>query len=541
MSDQISCGIAVIRLLESYGVDMVFGIPGVHTLEFCRGLNASSIRHIQARNEQGAGMMAEGVARSTGKPGVALVISGPGVTNITTALGQAWADSLPVLVISAETPSDTHGKGLGELHEITEQSAVTRPLTALSQSVSKASEVPALFATAFEIFSSRHPRPVHISIPIDVLEETVSSEDFEANWVPVPPSPPAVADTSALDAAAELLLKAQSPLILTGGGANACSSALETLATALGAPVVSSTAGKGILDDQHPLALGGGVTRAEAHQLITASDCVLAIGTELSQPDSFDSVLTFGGKLIRIDIDPDKIADRFPADIGIVADAGQAIAALAERIKPEDDAARYQRGAEAVKTVRSAMQSGLSSSEEQHLRLLKALRECTPDTTKFSGDACQIMYTGAWAMPVRAPRQWFFPSGYCTLGCAVPTAIGAKLANPETPVVALTGDGGFMFTVQELLTAAEQALPIPIVLWDNGGYKQIRDDMDRANIRRIGVEGLNPDFAALANACRCDAQEPESIEQFKACINDAFTNDRPTLIGVVEDTPWLKA
>ncbi len=525
------------KLLAKYGIKEVFGIPGVHTLEFCRGLNKGEVTHIQARNEQGAGFMAEGFGRATGKPGVALVISGPGVTNATTALGQCYADSIPMLLISAETPSSTHGKGWGELHEITEQAAVTRPLTAMSEVVTDPAQIPELFAMAFEIFSSKRPRPVHISIPIDILEMPVDEE-----WQAVKPNGLPAPDEAQVKQAAAMLKEAKQPLIMVGGGAAGCQNTLPDVAEKLGALVVSSTAGKGIIPDDHPLALGGGVTCEPVHEnLISRSDCVLAIGTELAQPDSFYSTLKFNDKLIRIDIDPTKLNDLHPCDIGIVGDAGLAMERLLEELGSHDGEAVRVAAIEAASDIRTALISEAEGSSIQHIKLLAMLRDCTTEDTIFATDACQIAYTGAYAMPVMKPKQWLFPSGYCALGNAIPNAIGAKTALPDTPVIAIAGDGGSMFTIQELLVGAELEMPLPIIIWNNNAYKQIRDDMDRSGIARVGVEGLSPDFLMLARACRCEAVEPNSVDQFKQVIKDAFAQNKPTLILVNEDSDWLKS
>ncbi len=535
MSNSITCGEAAIRLLAKYGVDTVFGIPGVHTLDFCRGLNKGEVRHVQARNEQGAGFMAEGFARATGKPGVALVISGPGVTNATTALGQCYADSIPMLLLSAETPSNSLGKGWGELHEITEQRAVTAPLTALSAVALEASEVPKLFARAFAIFASKRPRPVHISIPIDVLAEMVE-DDWQAETLPSRPEP----EQDQIEAAAAMLAEAKQPLIMVGGGSVDVGDELTKLAEKLGSIVVSSTTGKGVMPDDHPLALGGGVTRAEVHDNISRSDCVIAIGTELSQPDSFNSHLKFNGKLIRVDIDPGKINDLHPADLGIVADASQSISGILKELDGHDGNAKRLAAIDIASDIRTSLIKDVSPVEAQHIKLLAMLRDCTPPETIFSGDACQIIYTGAFAMPVMKPRQWFFPSGYCALGNALPNAIGAKTALPDTPVIAIAGDGGFMFTVQELMVGAELKMPLPIIIWQNGGYKQIRDDMDHNQIDRVGVEGINPDFLMLARACKCESVKPTGIASFKDEVTAALSRNKPTLILVNEGSNWLK-
>jgi thiamine pyrophosphate-dependent acetolactate synthase large subunit-like protein len=531
----MSCGEATIGLLAQYGIDTVFGIPGVHTLDFCSGLGeGSSIQHIQVRNEQGAGFMAEGYARATGKPAVALVISGPGVTNAATAIGQSWADSLPVLLLSAEAASHTIGKGWGVLHEITEQKAVTAPLTALSATAYRPEDVPELLAQAFSIFSSARPRPVHISIPTDI-QSAKTNGDWTAVELPMRPHPNPYQVTQA----AALIADAQNPLIMVGGGASESAVEIQKLCEQLNAIVISSTSGKGIVPDDHPLSLGGSTVRPEVHRIVPNADVVVAIGTEMSETDSFVERLDIRGKLIRIDLDPRKINDLYPANVGIVADAAPTVAALIDAIKknpPRND----RRDNEALVTnIRNQIKTKLTPSEQQHCRLLTVLRDCIPRNTILAGDVCQLVYTGAFAMPVYNPRSWFYPAGYCTLGAALPNAIGAMQALPDRPVVALVGDGGFMFTVQELITAAELKLPLPIVLWENGGLKQIRDDMSSGDFPRVGVDGINPDFSLLARSMHCHAEEPTSMTDFQRAIQTALATDRPTVITVCENSKWL--
>ncbi len=539
MGNTITCGEAAIHLLAKYGVDTVFGIPGVHTLDFCRGLDTSEfqrgeVTHVQTRNEQGAGFMAEGYARATGKPGVALVISGPGVTNAATALGQCYADSLPMLLLSAEAASHSIGKGWGVLHEVSEQKAVTKPLTALSATAHRAADVPELMAQAFSIFASERPRPVHISIPIDVQAELV-----EDNWAPVslPSRPEPRAGLIAESAA--LLKGAQRPVIMIGGGAWRAAGDLTAIAERLGAVVIASSAGKGVVPDDHPLSLGGSTVRPEVQAFVAEADCLLAVGTELSETDSFIERLDIRGKLIRVDIDPRKMNDVYPADLAIVADAGPAMAALAKALEGHDATAVRARAEDIVRDIRRAIEANLSVSERQHAKLLSALRDCVPDDTIFAGDACQLVYTGAFAMPVARPRAWFYPAGYCALGCALPNAIGAKRALPERPVIVLAGDGGFMFTVQELMVAAELGLALPVIIWENGGLKQIQDDMDSRDIERVGVAGANPDFLMLAEAFGCHGARPTGLESFKQGVAAALKADRPTLIAVAENDGWL--
>ncbi len=534
----MTCGEATMRLLAQYGITKVFGIPGVHTLDMCRGLtgggNSGELVHVQTRNEQGAGFMAEGWCRATGEVGVAVVISGPGVTNTATALGQCYADSLPMLLLSAEPPSNSIGKGWGVLHEITEQKKVTEPLTAMSATAYRASDVPELLAQAFSIFASGRPRPVHISLPLDVQAEMV-----EGDWKPVALPRRVEAAAGLLPTAAAMLKEAKRPVIMIGGGAVEAAGGLAKVVERTGAVVISSTAGKGIVPDDHPLHLSGSTVRPEVRAYLASADCVLAVGTEIAETDSFVERMEITDNLIRVDIDPHKMNDFYPARLPIVGDAAPAMADLAAFLADHNcKAVRAQSEAD-VARIRADIQDNLTPSEKQHVKFLDILRSATPKDTIFSGDACQLVYTGAFAFDVAKPRKWFYPAGYCALGNGLPNGIGAKEAKPNTPVVVLAGDGGVMFTINELIVAAELGQALPIIIWENGGLKQIQDDMDVRDIQRVGVEGINPDFVTLAKACHCHGVAPASEEEFRTSLTNAFKADRPTVIVVKENSDWL--
>ena len=533
----LTCGEATMRLLAAYGVDTVFGIPGVHTLDFCRGLADGPITHVQVRNEQGAGFMADGYARASGRPGVALVISGPGVTNALTAIGQAWADSTPVLLLSSETDSSTHGKGWGCLHEIPDQPAVTAPLTALSARASHPDEVPALLAEAFGIFASQRPRPVHLSIPIDVLAMPVDPADPAWSPSPLPGRPQP--DPAVIEQAAALLRTASRPVVMVGGGAVAATDAVRRLVDRLGAVFVASNAGKGIVPGSHERSLDAATVRPEVRAFLATTDVVVAIGTELAETDSFVDEMTLGGSLVRIDIDPSKMDDQHPADVGVVSDARPAVEALLAALgdgRLHADAAAL---ATEVAAIREEVSRNLTASEQQHAKFLAALSAGLPAETAYYGDTCQLVYTGAFLLPLEEPGRWHYPTGYCTLGCGFPSAVGAKVARPDHPVVVLAGDGGVMFTVQELVTAAELGLAIPLLIWDNGGLKQIQDDMHARSIPLVGVEGRNPDFVALAESLGCHGTMATSLEHAVEAVNAGFAADRPTVVVVREGVPWL--
>ncbi len=534
-SAPLTCGEAIIRLLEDYGVDTLFGIPGFHTLELYRGIAQSNIRHILPRNEQGAGFMADGYARSSGRPGVCTIISGPGVTNVSTALGQAYANSVPVLLITSTNASHTLGKGWGCLHETANQQGLTEPITAFSKTAMSPEEVPELIGQAFALFASSRPRPVHISIPIDVLEAPAGGR-WTARQLPERP----IATRQSITAGAALLAGARRPAIIVGGGAADAGPAVTELAEWLDATVIATNAGKGVVPDTHPLSLGGGLIRKAVRDHLAESDVILALGTELAQTDSFVETLPITGQIIRVDIDPSKFNDAYPSALCILGDAGEAAAGLLSALKQTRARAPVSGNRDRIARVRHRVIAELGPVERQHKAVWDRLREALPADAVIMGDITQIVYSGSAVMPVDQPRRWFYPAGFGTLGCALPDAIGAKLALPDTPVVAVVGDGGFMFTVQELITAAELRMPLPVIIWNNNGYGMMRDGMDNRGIQRVADSPLPPVFGRLAEGLRCHSAEPDSAEAFMACVSAALTADAPTLIIVNQDSGWAR-
>ena len=531
MSTNVTCGQAVPMLLEAYGVDTVFGIPGVHTLELYKGMTETSIRHVQTRHEQGAGFMADGYARVSGRPGVCLLITGPGVTNAATAMGQAFSDSIPMLVVSSTNATADIGMGRGRLHEITSQDAVTAPLTAFSRTAPSAADVPNLMARAFAVFENERPRPVHISLPLDVLD---APGDFDRT-PRVPSAPPAPAAQS-VEAAVAILAGAKRPVIIAGGGTVACAAAVTALAEKLGAAVLPTIAGKGVVPDDHPLCLGANLSNKPAQEFLATADVVVAIGTELAETDFWIDRAPINGKLIRIDIDASSTQRDYPAAAAMIGDAGQAVEAILARL---DGAAGPGFADGELSAVRDALAAFIPPLDRIHGQVLDALRAALPDDGVVFSDATQIAYTGNYYYPCRQPRTWFHPTGFCTLGWAMPAAIGAKLAAPERPIVALAGDAGFLFTVQELATAVELELPLPIVLWNNDGLGAIRAGMDDQDIPQIAVNPRNPDFIMMAKSFGCHTAQPDSLEVFQEALAAAFTAAAPTLIEVRQDAPYL--
>ncbi len=529
-----TCGEAAMKLLSAYEVDTVFGMAGTMTLELYRGIGLAGIRHVQCRNEQGASLMADGYARATGKPGVCTIIAGPGVTNAATGIAQAYCDSQPMLVLSGACATRTQGKGWGAIHELADQAAVTAGFTAFSHMIRYPEELPEMIARAFALFRGSRPRPVHLSLPRDVLPEPV-----EADWGPRrAPSLP-MPDPAAIEEAADRLARARRPLILVGGGAVGTRAGLTAIAEHIGAPVLSTNAGKGILPESHPLSLGGSIVRKSSQDALAEADVVLLVGTEVSAGDSFLPELKISGDIIRIDIDPVELTSVYSAAVPIQADARAAILALSSALCSRKSSAQRPDGEKRVREILARSAEALTDVEKLHVRVWKILRSVLPMDAIVMGDASQLVYSGSFAMPMEMERCWYYSGTYCSLGVGLPMAIGAKIGAPRRPVIAVAGDGGIMFTINELATAVEERLALPVIVWNNDALKEIVDQMDRREIPRIGVEPKSPDFMRLAEGFGCHAVRAASAEHLAQSVQTALLADRPTVIEVRQDSPWL--
>ena len=520
----ISTGVYLTHLLRAYGVDTVFGIPGVHTIELYRGLSGSGIRHITPRHEQGAGFMADGYARAGGRPGVCFIISGPGMTNIATAMGQAYADSVPMLVISTVNAHGRMGSGEGWLHELPNQQALVSGVAAFSRTVHRPEELAAVLAQAFAVFDGARPRPVHIELPIDVMLAP-------AGHLPVPghvtrvarpaPAPQAVAR------AAAALSGAKAPVILAGGGATGAVIALRRLAEALDAPVVMTANARGILPPDHPLGVSLSPSMAATRALIAAADVVLGIGTEMGPTDyDFyeDGGFAIPGTFIRADIDPAQ-AQRGPVPaIAIVGDALLTAEALLSAVTPRGAGDGAARAAAA-----QAGEAALPLPIRGDLRLLELIRDTLPEAL-IVGDSTQLVYAGNTAFAAAVPGGYFSSAtGFGTLGYGLPAAVGARLAG-DRPVVALSGDGGLQFTLGELASAAEARVPLVLMLHDNKGYGEIKSCMIAQNVPPLGVDILTPDLAAIAAACGWRVERPGAVSDLPEMLRRGVAADGPTMI-----------
>lgn len=523
-----SSGEAIVGLLEQYGVDTVFGIPGVHTLEVYRGLSRSRIRHVLARHEQGAGFMADGYGRVRGEPGVCVVISGPGVTNVLTPVAQAYHDSRPLLVLSGAVSTADRGRDRGALHDLPDQRALMAQVTAFSHTVADPGELPSVFARAWDVFTCGRPRPVHIEVPVDVLSAgTPAADRIESMCRPPVPSPESVR------AAAAALWDAAKPAVLLGGGAAEAGAAAVRLAERIGAPIGLTINAKGAVSSSHPLCLGATLTFRPVRDVISEADVLLAAGTQFSHSDwwEIDGPPRPKGTLIRADIDRNQLDNPFRASIALPGDSAATLDAIMAAL-PRDNAQpdRLARAAGRAKAATAGVRFPPEITDHQDF--VDALDAALPDDRIIVGDSTQPVYAANHMMPATQPRSWIMPIGYGTLGCALPMAVGAKLAAPSRPVVCVVGDGGVLFTLQELATAQELGLPLPIIVWSNRGYGEIRDAMERAGIPPSATEAQAHDLVQIASGFGCRAEQLTTLSRLGDRVRAALESSGPTLIEV---------
>jgi 5-guanidino-2-oxopentanoate decarboxylase len=517
----------VVETLAANGIDTVFGIPGVHNIELYRGLELARSRHVLARHEQNAVFAADGYARATGKVAAAFVISGPGVSNALTALAQAYSDSVPLLLIASAPVRASLGRGWGVLHELADQRALAATVSGFAGSARSAADVREQLRSAFAVLRNDRRRPAYLDIPLDLIAETTAlrPESFPAAVEVAAPS------TTLLAEARALLEGAERPLLIAGGGARTAGAALRQLVESLDTYLITTIAGKGVLAESHPASLGASLPYAPTQELLAAADVVVAAGTELAETDAYTTTrLQLGGRLIRIDIDPRKLDDHYEAAVRIRGDAAAALALLARELRPRRG---WRSSSGDAAGHRARIESRFDARTRLMLAALRALRASLPADGVVFSDMTQIAYLGNYVFSAERPGVWFHPCGYGTLGYALPAAIGAKIAQPQRPVVALAGDFGFQFTSQELMTAVELDLTLPVIVWNNAALQQIRDDMCAAGIAPIGVVARNPDFIALADACGAVGVRVHGAASLEEALRAALARPGPTLLEVV--------
>lgn len=534
MTDTMTTADALVAGLLHNDVDTIFGIPGVQTYGLFDALYRAQdrIRVLHPRHEQAAGYMAYGYAKSTGRPGIFTVVPGPGVLNAGAALCTAYGSSAPVLCLTGEIPSDYIGLGKGHLHELPDQLATLRTLVKWAERVSHAGEAVAAVHDAFRYMTSGRPRPVALETPWDVFTQTGPVSLAGARYtLPAP-----VVDEEQVARAADLIAGAQRPMIMAGSGAQHASREVRALAELLQAPVIAWRGGRGVVSDEDAL----GLNCAAGLKLWPQTDLLIGIGSRLELEWFRWAQTGHHPPIVSIDIDPLQVTRVRPA-APIVGDSAAATAALVAQLEARH-VRRPSRTAEfaAVKAASAAE----TARVQPHMDYLAAIRDVLPRDGIFVDEVCQAGFTSHFGFPIYAPRTFITSGHQGTLGYGYCTALGVQAGNPGRKVVSISGDGGFLFGVQELATAVQHDLPVVSIVFNNGAFGNVLRDQEQQFSGRVIAAALrNPDFVKLAESFGMAARRVHTPAELRAALEVSLAADAPALIEVVvertsEVSPW---
>ncbi len=499
-------GGALVAGLRELGVEVAFGLPGVHNLAAWKGFPDSGVRLVGVRHEQTAGYAADGYARATGRLGVALTTTGPGASNVVTAVGEAWSCHTPLLVIATDIPSRARVPGTytGVLHETTDQASFFRPVTKAQVRVERAEDLHDVIVRAGRLAMIHPRRPVYVEIPTDFLSERVPEPRPEAHV------PPARAFLSDRDPFPRPFSR---PLVWAGGGATASGAGplVADLCQRLGAPLLTSYGGRGLLAPDHPLLVPLPPHAREAGDLWDAADCVIVVGSDL------DGMNTQGFRQPRppwvVTVDLAHPANLEP-DVHVPLDAVAGISVLLDHLPSTDREPWFDRPA----------RTAYAGAE---VDFLEALESGLTEDTVVVADMCVPGYWYGGFGRVGRPRGLAYPVGWGTLGFGFPAGLGAALSG--RPAVALVGDGGFLFACGDLATAAQERIPLTTVLVDDGGYGMLAYDFTRVGEQPLGCDLEPPDFVALARAFRVEAREV-TVAELGPAVAQGIASGRPSLL-----------
>jgi acetolactate synthase I/II/III large subunit len=487
-------GHVVVECLEALGAETVFGLPGIHALAIWDGLRESRLRYLGFRTELNAGFAADGYARASGKPAPLLLSTGPGALNSLTALMEAASAHVPVVAVASQIPRELIGRGRGYLHELRDQRASFAPLVKWTGRAERAAELPDVLAEAWRQALTPPSGPVFVEIPVDVLTgeadvEPVDELDWEAAASTVP----------GVEEAVRVIAAAERPVLWAGGGVSRSGAwpELAALAERVQAPVATSYMGKGTFPEDHALAAGSAADEVAFKELVETADVLVCIGTELGAETTGQYSLRPGGQIVQIDAAAERIGATYPA-LGLVGDAKAVLGAILERLPTREPDGQAER---AAREVRDRIDRGLDEQGRELERgLLATIREALPRDAVHAWDMTILAYWAGAHFPALSPRRFLYPLGSGTLGYAWPAALGAKAALPDTQVLAVAGDGGFLYNVAELASARQNRLGAKLLLVDDGGYGILREYQQDSFGGTFAVDLVQPDFVALAEA-----------------------------------------
>jgi acetolactate synthase I/II/III large subunit len=528
-------GEAIVSGLVAHGVETVFGLPGAQTYGLFDALHQAQLKVIGARHEQACGYMAFGYARASGKVGVFSVVPGPGVLNAGAALLTAFGSNEPVLCLTGQVPMAFLGKGRGHLHEMPDQLATLRTFIKWADRIEYPAGAPTAVSRAFQEMLSGRRGPAALEMPWDVFTqraETAVATVFDPFPAPEP-------DRDLIKKAVALVTASKTPMIFVGSGAIHAREEILELAEMIDAPVVAFRSGRGIVSNAHEL----GLTIAAAYKLWPQTDLMIGIGTRMELPaSSFRWPFRPQGlKSIRIDIDPVEMR-RLTVDVAVVSDAK----AGARELLAAVGKAGYRKTSGRRAAIREASAAALQEIQrvQPQMAYLNILREVLPHNAIVTDELSQVGFASWYGFPVYEPRT-FITSGYQgTLGSGFPTALGAKIAHPDRPVIAITGDGGFMFGVQELSTAVQFNIGVVTLVFNNNAYGNVRrDQLQRFDGRVVASDLVNPDFVKLAESFGVAASRVTSPDHFRPALEKALAHGGPYLVAIEvpkdsETTPW---
>jgi acetolactate synthase-1/2/3 large subunit len=491
-------GRAVVEALRVEGIEHVFGIVGTHAVHLFDGLfDEPAVRCVTPRHEQGASLMAAGYARASGRIAACFTVPGPGITNALTGLGMAYSESAPVLLVAGQNPLPMLERERGIFHELPSSLAVTGSLTSFAARVSRVADIPGAVREAMRRLRCQWPRPAYLELPLDVL-----GDEAEVQLLPPETFIRPAGNASAIEQAAELLRRAERPIIYAGGGVASAGASddLQRLAERLGAPVITSAFAKGVVPDDHPLALGDGWGQLGDlyGDVLDRSDTALVVGARFDVISDAKHGERFPRRLVQVDLDPTTIGQHRSVEVGVVGDAAAVLSALADRLASDGQARdSWLDGAD----FRRQKRRWLADRAGPVLRVCEDLRAALPRDAIVVDDLTLVGYWMPLLFETYQPRTLLHAGTYGTLGYALPAAVGAKLACPDQPVVAICGDGGFLYTAQELATARAEHLDLIVLLFNDNAFGALQTYQDRHfGGRRVGSALLNPDFVKLADA-----------------------------------------
>jgi thiamine pyrophosphate-dependent acetolactate synthase large subunit-like protein len=534
----------LVETLKAHGVDTIFGVPGIHNLGIYDALvGEPAIRVVTTRDERGAGHMADGYARATGRPGVCLTVPGPGVTNALTAIGEAYADSSPVLLLASQLPSGTVALDREDFHQLRNSETVLASVTQWGVRPTRAEDIGRAVDEAFCRFVTGRPRPCYLDLPMDLLSATVDATVVAPRTGPTPCAA-SVVPPAEVRRAAEVLMAARRPVLLVGGGAWKAARLLQELAERESVPVVMTNSGKGVVPEDHRLSLGDGwMVHQLGREALERADVIIAIGVRFGPLTTSWWTRQITGVVVHVDIDPTEIGKHTPAAIGIVGDAGQVVEALLGQLRVRD--VEPGRPWLDVIAVRERRRAAIRERAPDAVATLEGLRRVLPDDALLFNDINGIACWGAGAFIWRRPRTFHYPIGFGCLGFALPAAIGAKLARPDVPVVALCGDGGFLFSGHELATAVQEGVPVVAVVFNDHAYGTIKADQGyRYPARSLGCDLRSPDFVRYAEAFGARACRVDSVRKVPEAVAATMQLDGPSLIEAPCPQvlpPWIEA